>query len=64
MKLITLLKEGQNIEKGLRIHKKKISKLNIIKDIKNKLYYKKPSEIKRLKNLRKKYLISKKIKNK
>ncbi|WGH24792.1 MAG: 30S ribosomal protein S21 [Candidatus Shikimatogenerans bostrichidophilus] len=63
MNLITIIKEGQNIEKGLKIHKKKITKLNLIKNIKNKLYYKKPSEIKRLKKIRKEYLILKKIKN-
>lgn len=60
MKLITIVKEGQGIERALKAYKKKIKKLNIIKLIRNKQYYKKPSEIKRNKNIKKKYLILKK----
>ncbi|WGH24979.1 MAG: 30S ribosomal protein S21 [Candidatus Shikimatogenerans bostrichidophilus] len=57
MKLITRIKEGQSIEKALKIYKKKITKLNLIKSLKNKLYYLKPSIKKRLIKNKKKYLI-------
>lgn len=61
MKLITIIKVGEPIEKGLKRYKQKINKLNLIKYYKEKQYYIKPSKIKRLKKFRKLYLIKKKI---
>ncbi|WGH26070.1 MAG: 30S ribosomal protein S21 [Candidatus Shikimatogenerans bostrichidophilus] len=61
MKLITIIKEGDNIDKYLKIYKKKINKLNVIKILKEKLQYIKPSKKRRLKLLKKKYIIKKNI---
>ena len=44
---ITVEVRGGNLEKAMRVLKKKIMKAGIIKDIRDKRYYKKPSEIKR-----------------
>ena len=44
---ITVEVRGGNLEKAIRVLKKKIMKAGIIKDIRDKRYYKKPSEIKR-----------------
>ncbi|MDH3004384.1 MAG: 30S ribosomal protein S21 [Candidatus Shikimatogenerans sp. JK-2022] len=60
MKLITKIKEGQSIEIGLKKYKNKLNKLNLLKNYKKKLFFVKPSILKRLKKLRKQYLIKKK----
>ncbi|MDH3003846.1 MAG: 30S ribosomal protein S21 [Candidatus Shikimatogenerans sp. JK-2022] len=60
MKLITIVKEGENIEKALKQYKKKINKINLIKNIKNNLYYVKPSIKRRIKVMKKKFLIKNK----
>ena len=49
---ITVEVRGGNLEKAMRVLKKKIMKAGIIKDIRDKRYYKKPSEIKREKSQR------------
>ena len=38
---------GGNLEKALRVLKKKVQKAGIVKDIRAKQYFSKPSEIKR-----------------
>ncbi|MDH3004979.1 MAG: 30S ribosomal protein S21 [Candidatus Shikimatogenerans sp. JK-2022] len=59
MKLITIIKEGESIEKGLKKYKNKINKLNLIKIYRDKQYYIKPSKKRRLKKLKKMYIIKK-----
>ena len=44
---ITVEVRGGNLEKAMRVLKKKVQKAGIIKDITNKRYVSKPSEIKR-----------------
>ena len=44
---ITVEVRGGNSEKAMRVLKKKVQKAGIIKDIRNKRYFSKPSEIKR-----------------
>ena len=44
---ITVEVRGGNLEKAMRVLKKKVQKAGIIKDIRNKRYFSKPSEIKR-----------------
>lgn len=61
MLIITNLKEGDNIEKGLKIYKNKIKKINLIKNYKSKEFYLKPSIKRRLLRKKKKYLIQKKL---
>ncbi|WGH25707.1 MAG: 30S ribosomal protein S21 [Candidatus Shikimatogenerans bostrichidophilus] len=61
MKLITIIKEGESIDKALKIYKKKINKLNVIKYYREKLQYIKPSKKKRIQKLRKKFLIKKSL---
>ncbi|WGH28094.1 MAG: 30S ribosomal protein S21 [Candidatus Shikimatogenerans bostrichidophilus] len=63
MKLITIIKEGENIEKALKKYKNKINKLNLIKNIRNKSYYIKPSIKRRQIKIRKKFIINKIIFN-
>ena len=46
---ITVEVRGGNLEKAMRVLKKKVQKAGIIKDIRNKRYFSKPSEIKRAK---------------
>ena len=47
---ITVEVRGGNLEKAMRVLKKKVQKAGIIKDIRNKRYFSKPSEIKREKS--------------
>ena len=44
---ITVEVRGGNLEKALRVLKKKVQKAGIVKDIRGKQYISKPSEIKR-----------------
>ena len=44
---ITVEVRGGNLEKAMRVLKKKVQKAGIIKEIKRRQYYMKPSEIKR-----------------
>ena len=44
---ITVEVRGGNLEKAMRVLKKKVQKAGIVKDIRNKRYFSKPSEIKR-----------------
>jgi len=44
---ITVEVRGGNLEKALRVLKKKVQKAGIVKDIRAKQYFSKPSEIKR-----------------
>jgi small subunit ribosomal protein S21 len=43
MKLTTLLKEGESLEKALKKYKKKIEKIHLLKEIRDRKYYIKPS---------------------
>ncbi|WOX79379.1 30S ribosomal protein S21 [Candidatus Shikimatogenerans bostrichidophilus] len=51
MNLTINIKEGDNIEKILKIYKYKINKLQVIKIFKNNLHYIKPSQKKRINKL-------------
>ena len=44
---ITVEVRGGNLEKAMRVLKKKVQKAGIIKDLRAKQYFSKPSEIKR-----------------
>ena len=44
---ITVEVRGGNLEKAMRVLKKKVQKAGIVKEIKRRQYYMKPSEIKR-----------------
>jgi len=44
---ITVEVRGGNLEKAMRVLKKKVQKAGIVKDIRNKRYFSKPSEVKR-----------------
>ncbi|WGH25582.1 MAG: 30S ribosomal protein S21 [Candidatus Shikimatogenerans bostrichidophilus] len=59
MKLITIVKEGEPIDKALKKYKKKINKLNLIKVYRDKLFYLKPSIKKRINFFKKKYFLKK-----
>ena len=41
------VKRGENVEKALRRLKRKLDKENILKDFRNRRYYKKPSEVRK-----------------
>jgi len=45
--LIIPIKEGDTIEKALKKYKKKFEKVGILKQIRDRMYYKKPSERKK-----------------
>ena len=59
MSIVVEVRKG-NLEKAMRVLKKKVQKEGIIKDLRAKQYYEKPSEIKRrkkkegMKNIKKK----------
>ena len=44
---ITVEVRGGNLEKAMRVLKKKVQKAGLVKDIRNKIYFSKPSEVKR-----------------
>ena len=44
---ITVQVRGGNLEKAMRVLKKKVMKEGIIKELKRRQFYRKPSEIKR-----------------
>jgi len=44
---ITVEVRGGNLEKAMRVLKKKVQKAGIVKEIKRRQYYMKPSEVKR-----------------
>ena len=41
------VKRGENVEKALRRLKRKLDKENILKDFRDRRYYKKPSEVRK-----------------
>ena len=45
--MIEVKVENNNLEKAIRILKKKVNESGILQQLKNKRYYKKPSEIRR-----------------
>jgi small subunit ribosomal protein S21 len=45
--LIIPIKEGDTIEKALKKYKKKFEKVGVLKQIRDKMFYKKPSERKK-----------------
>lgn len=47
MKLITVIKEGESIEKALKKYKKKIDKSKMMKELRGRQQYVKQSKIKR-----------------
>lgn len=47
--LIVPLKEGENIERALKKFKRKFEKTGVIKELRNRQQYDKPSVLKRLK---------------
>ena len=57
---ITVEVRGGNLEKAMRVLKKKVQKEGIVRELKERQYYRKPSEIKReakkqgIKNMKKK----------
>ena len=57
---ITVEVRGGNLEKAMRVLKKKVQKEGLLREIKERQYYRKPSEIKReakkqgIKNMKKK----------
>ena len=57
---ITVEVRGGNLEKAMRVLKKKVQKEGIVRELKERQYYRKPSEIKReakkqgIKNVKKK----------
>ena len=44
---ITVEVRGGNLEKAMRVLKKKVQKEGIVRELKERQYYRKPSEIKR-----------------
>ena len=56
---ITVEVRGGNLEKAMRVLKKKVQKAGIVKDIRAKQYFSKPSEIKREKAKERAKVISK-----
>jgi len=44
---ITVEVRGGNLEKAMRVLKKKVQNAGLVKDIRNKRYFSKPSEVKR-----------------
>lgn len=44
---ITVEVRGGNLEKAMRVLKKKVQKSGLIKEVRDRKYYQKPSEIKR-----------------
>lgn len=47
MKLTTFLKEGESLDKALKKYKKKIEKIHLMKEIRDRKYYIKPSSHRR-----------------
>lgn len=47
MKLTTFLKEGESLDKALKKYKKKIEKIHLMKEIRDRKYYIKPSSQRR-----------------
>lgn len=47
--MVTVIVKGNNVEKALRILKKKVQKNGLLKELRDRQYYQKPSEIKRAK---------------
>lgn len=45
--LIIPIKEGDTIEKALKKYKKKFERVGILKQLRDRMYYKKPSERKK-----------------
>ena len=58
--MIEVQVRGGNLEKAMRVLKKKVQKEGIVRELKERQYYRKPSEIKReakkqgIKNMKKK----------
>lgn len=47
--MVTVIVKGNNVEKALRVLKKKVQKNGLLKELRDRQYYQKPSEIKRAK---------------
>ena len=47
--MVTVIVKGNNVEKALRVLKKKVQKNGLLKELRERQYYQKPSEIKRAK---------------
>lgn len=60
--IIVQIKEGENLEKSLRAFKKKFDRIGIVKELRARKVYNKPSVVRRQKKLkavlRQKYLAS------
>ena len=56
---ITVQVRGGNLEKAMRVLKKKVMKEGIVKELKRRQFYMKPSEIKREKKKRSRMIIHK-----
>ncbi|XOD68385.1 MAG: 30S ribosomal protein S21 [Flavobacteriales bacterium AspAUS03] len=55
MRLITVIKEGESIEKALKKHKKKLDRTRVIRELRQRQQYIKPSKIRRNKILEAQY---------
>ena len=60
--IVVQIKEGENLEKSLKAFKKKFDRIGIVKELRARKIYNKPSIVRRQKNLkavlRQKYLES------
>ena len=54
--IIVKVKEGENIDRALRRFKRKFERTGVIKEIRARQAYKKPSEVKREQNLKAIYI--------
>lgn len=50
--IIIKVKDGESIDRALRRYKKKFEKTGILKEVRNRMYYEKPSIVKRELNKR------------
>lgn len=50
--IIVQIKEGENFEKSLRSFKKKFDRIGILKELRNRKVYNKPSVVRRQKKLK------------
>ena len=47
--IIIKVKEGESVDKALRRYKKKFERTGVLKEVRERMFYKKPSEVKRVK---------------
>jgi small subunit ribosomal protein S21 len=43
--IVVRIKEGETVDKALRRYKKKFEKTGILKEVRGRMFYKKPSEV-------------------